>query len=310
MEDQQVLGLHHITAIADNAKRNLAFYSKVIGLRLVKKTVNFDDPGTYHFYYGNESGTPGTILTFFPWEGIGPGLNGNGQATHIGFSVPKGSLSYWKQRLNDFSIPFEEDSLFGDQQLSFKDPDGLQLQFVESAVEDTRKAWTTPDIGENTALKGFFNVTLTLDQAAPTARILTDILGYEAGPQENNIIRFKSANIASANIVDILENPGGQRGHNAAGTNHHVAFRVKNDDILMHYREKVLEAGLQITPKIDRDYFFSLYFREPGGVLFELATDNPGFTRDEALEDLGTSLKLPKQYEASRSKIEKVLPKL
>jgi len=310
MKDNQVLGLHHITAIAGDAKRNLDFYTKVLGLRLVKKTVNFDDPGTYHFYFGNESGTPGTILTFFPWEGIGAGRNGTGMATHISYSVPKGALAFWKQRLTAFKVPFEQAEAFGEPVISFKDPDGLQLQFIEPVDGDDRKAWTTADINADAALKGFYGVTLTLDKAEPTAKVLTDILGYKAYQNEGGTLRFKTDNIDTANTLDIVERPGGQRGHNAAGTNHHIAFRVKNDDILMEYREKVLSAGLQITPKIDRDYFFSLYFREPGGVLFELATDNPGFTRDEPLSTLGTALKLPKQYEALRSKIEKVLPQL
>lgn len=308
--DNQVIGLHHITAIANEAKRNLDFYTGVLGLRLVKKTVNFDDPGTYHFYYGNESGTPGTILTFFPWEGIGAGRNGNGLATHIGYSVPKGSLDFWKDRLTAFNIPFETAEIFSEKTISFRDPDGLQLQFIETMDPDNRKPWTTKELNDSVALKGFYNVTLSLDQAAPTARILTDILGYHDLGQEGQRLRFKNDHTDSAGVVDIIEDPNGKRGYNAAGTNHHIAFRVKNDDILMEYREKVLAAGLQITPKIDRDYFFSLYFREPGGILFELATDNPGFTRDEPLESLGTALKLPRQYETQRARIERVLPKL
>ena len=310
MNTEQVMGLHHITAIASQAKTNLDFYTQVLGLRLVKKTVNFDDPGTYHFYYGNESGAPGTILTFFPWEGIGAGRNGTGLATHIGYSVPKGALSFWKQRLTQFNIPYEEAEKFGEPMLSFKDPDGLQLQFIEGTAPDPRTPWVVDGITKDQALKGFHHVTLTLDQAAPTARILTDILGYQQLKSEGQTIRFKNQNIDTANILDIIEDPKGKPGYNAAGTNHHIAFRVKNDDILMDYREKVLAAGLQITPKIDRDYFFSLYFREPGGVLFELATDNPGFTRDEPLQSLGSALKLPKQYEGFREKIAATLPKL
>lgn len=310
MKDNQVLGLHHITAIAADAKRNLDFYTKVLGLRLVKKTVNFDDPGTYHFYFGNSSGEPGTILTFFPWEDIGAGHNGTGLATHISYSVPKGALDFWIKRFNQFKVTFEQKELFGAPTIKFRDPDGLQLQFIETDQTDSRKGWTVSDITEQTALKGFYGVTLTLDQAAPTAKVLTDILGYEPLSQDGQSHRFATPAIQTANVVDIIENPGGASGYNAAGTNHHIAFRVKDDDILMEYREKVLAAGLQITPKIDRDYFFSLYFREPGGVLFELATENPGFTTDEPLDALGTGLKLPKQYEPLRAKIEKALPQL
>ncbi|CAD0220145.1 ring-cleaving dioxygenase [Chryseobacterium sp. JV274] len=308
--DNRIIGLHHITAIADNAKRNLDFYTQVLGVRLVKKTVNFDDPGTYHFYFGNENGTPGTILTFFPWEGIGKGNNGSGMATHIGYSVPKGSLEFWKNRLQSFNVNVEEEEVFGEKMISFKDPDGLQLQLIEPAGEDSRKVWTTDDIKDEYALKGFHNVTLTLKKADPTIKVLTDVLGYDLQKQEGERYRLATDAIDTANLVDIIENSTIPAGRNAAGTNHHIAFRVKDDNVLMEYREKVLSAGLSITPKINRDYFYSLYFREPGGVLFEIATDNPGFTVDEPLNELGTNLKLPAQYEGMREKIEGVLPKL
>ncbi len=308
--DNRILGLHHITAIADNAKRNLDFYTQVLGVRLVKKTVNFDDPGTYHFYFGNENGTPGTILTFFPWEGIGQGTNGSGLATHIGYSVPKGSLEFWKNRLQGLNIKVEEGEIFGEKLISFKDPDGLQLQLIEPLAEDSRKVWTTEELKDENALKGFHNVTLTLKKAEPTMKVLTDILGYDLQKQEGERYRLATNAIDTANLVDIIENDKTPAGRNAAGTNHHIAFRVKDDQVLMEYRDKVLSAGLSITPKINRDYFYSLYFREPGGVLFEIATDNPGFTVDEPLDELGTHLKLPTQYEGMRDKIEGVLPKL
>lgn len=308
--DNRILGLHHITAIADNAKRNLDFYTQVLGVRLVKKTVNFDDPGTYHFYFGNENGTPGTILTFFPWEGIGQGTNGSGMATHIGYSVPKGSLEFWKNRLQGLNINVEESEIFGEKLITFKDPDGLQLQLIEPSTEDSRKVGTTEELKDENALKGFHNVTLTLKKAEPTMKVLTDILGYDLQKQEGERYRLATNAIDTANLVDIIENDKIPAGRNAAGTNHHIAFRVKDDQVLMEYREKVLSAGLSITPKINRDYFYSLYFREPGGVLFEIATDNPGFTVDEPLDELGTHLKLPAQYEGMRDKIEGVLPKL
>lgn len=309
--ENKVLGLHHITAIADNAKRNHEFYTKVLGLRMVKKTVNFDDPGTYHFYFGDEQGTPGTILTFFPWEGIGPGRTGTGMATDIGYSVPKGSLEFWADRFKQFNV--KQDSVqerFGEQYLSFKDPDGLNIDLLIPDSEDKRIPWETEDVKADVALRGFHDITLTLRNIKATAEILTDVLGYKLLEQEGKLYRFKTDAIENAAVVDLLESPGTAPGHNAAGTNHHVAFRVKDDTILMEYREKVLSKGLSITPKIDRDYFFSLYFREPGGVLFELATDNPGFTRDEPLNELGSHLKLPKQYEAARARIEKALPQL
>ncbi|WP_294185065.1 ring-cleaving dioxygenase [uncultured Sphingobacterium sp.] len=306
--ENKILGLHHITAIADNAKRNLDFYTKVLGVRLIKKTVNFDDPGTYHFYFGNEMGEPGTILTFFPWEGIGKGAPGAGMATHIGYSVPKGSLDFWKNRLTQYHIQWIDDEIFGEKLISFLDPDGLQLQFIET--NDPRVPWTTTDIQTENALKGFHNVTLSLRKAEPTLDILTDILGYTLSQQIDNRYRLTTDSIATANMVDIIADENLNYGKNAAGTNHHVAFRVKDDNVLMEYREKILSAGLDITPKINRDYFFSLYFREPGGVLFEIATDNPGFTVDEPLSSLGSALKLPKQYESHRLQIEKALPKI
>ncbi|HVU54277.1 MAG TPA: ring-cleaving dioxygenase [Puia sp.] len=308
---ERILGLHHITAIASNARRNQDFYTRVLGLRLVKKTVNFDDPGTYHFYFGNETGTPGTILTFFPWEDIGPGKTGTGMATEIGYSVPAGSLEFWKERfINEDVRHGEIGERFGEQYLSFKDPDGLNINLIVSKTDDNRTPWTTDEIPAQYAIRGFHSVTLTLRSIKPTATILTEIFGYQLSQQEGDRSRYSTDAIENASIVDLVEAPSESAGYNAAGTNHHVAFRVKDDTILMEFREKIVKKGLHITPKIDRDYFFSLYFREPGGVLFELATDNPGFTRDEPLNELGTHLKLPQRYESSRTRIEAVLPKL
>ncbi|MGF7215327.1 glyoxalase family protein [Spirosoma lacussanchae] len=307
--DNRILGLHHITAIANSAQRNYDFYTRVLGLRLVKKTVNFDDPGTYHFYYGNEEGTPGTILTFFPWEGIGPGKNGVGMATEIGYSVPVGSLDSWAERFRETGVVTgERAERFGARYLPFKDPDGLAISLIEHP--DSRPAWETEAVQQAMATRGFHSITLTLQTVDATARILTDLFGYELQAQDGNRYRFGTDAIDTASIVDLLEEPKGPIGRNAAGTNHHVAFRVANEAIQMALRDKILSQGLSITPKIDRDYFFSLYFREPGGVLFEIATDNPGFTVDEPLSALGSSLRLPKQYEASRVHIEKTLPVL
>ena len=309
--ENRILGLHHITAIAGNAQRNYNFYTKVLGLRLVKKTVNFDDPGTYHFYFGDEAGSPGTILTFFPWEGIGQGYTGTGMATNIGYSVPAGSLDFWADRFKQYNVKYDTTAeRFGETFLSFRDPDGLKLDLVVPATTDNRTGWKTTDVNASVATKGFHDITLTVKNITPTASILTDIFGYNLQKQEGNRHRFITDAIDNASVVDIIEAPGLAPGKGAAGTNHHVAFRVKNEEVLMEFREKIAGKGLGITPKIDRDYFFSLYFKEPGGVLFELATDNPGFTRDEPLSELGTSLKLPKQYENIREKIVEVLPVL
>jgi glyoxalase family protein len=306
-----ILGLHHITAIADNAQRNYVFYTWVMGLRMVKKTVNFDDPGTYHFYYGNENGEPGTILTFFPWEGIGKGYSGSGMATEISYSVAANSLDFWKERLNRYNVQMGESiERFGENYLLFSDPDGLPLSLVSPARPDLRKVWETAEVNADQATRGFYNVTLTLRSIDATAKVLTDILGYRLLSQEGNRYRFITDSIETASLIDLLEEPDKKTGRNTAGTNHHIAFRVRDEATQMSYREKVLEKGMQITHQINRDYFYSLYFREPGGVLFEIATDNPGFTVDEPLAELGSHLKLPKQYESARSEIEKSLPAL
>lgn len=309
--ENRILGLHHITAIADNAKRNLQFYTETLGLRFVKKTVNFDDPGTYHFYFGDEHGTPGSILTFFPWEGIGKGHTGTGMATEIGYSVPAGSLEFWAERFKANNVthgPIAE--RFGEQYLPFEDPDGLKLNLIVPKTADNRQAWETAEVKAAHATKGFHSVVLNLRSIGPTATILTDILGYKFQEQEGNRHRFVTDAIPEASIVDLIESPKESAGKGGGGTNHHVAFRVENDEVLMQFREKVVKKGLNITPKINRDYFFSLYFREPGGVLFELATNNPGFTVDEPLDQLGQHLKLPVQYESIRADIEKALPVL
>jgi len=306
-----ILGLHHITAIAGNAQQNFDFYTRILGLRLVKKTVNFDDPGTYHLYYGDESGAAGTILTFFPWEGIGQGTEGVGMATEIGYAVPEGSLDFWLERFKENKVVTGEiTQRFGETILPFKDPDGLSLSLIIPEKADTRTPWETETVKKESATRGFHSTTLSLQKIDETAKVLTDIFGYSLVSQEGNRYRFITDTVETASIVDILELPDGVRGRNAAGTNHHVAFRVKDEAAQMEFREKILSKNLQITPKIDRDYFFSLYFREPGGVLFEIATENPGFTADEPLSELGTHLMLPHQHAHLRDDLEKILPKL
>jgi glyoxalase family protein len=308
---EQILGLHHITAIAGNAQRNYNFYTRVLGLRMVKKTVNFDDPNTYHFYYGNEEGTPGTILTFFPWENIVQGQIGVGMATEIGYSIPSDSIDFWIERFKQFGVPFKEKAeRFGESYLSFTDPDGLNINLIVPNKTDLRTPWETTDIKKESATKGFHSVALTLKKIDETAKLLTDIFEYTLLLQEGNRFRFVTNTVENASIVDLIEEPDGQRGRNTAGTNHHVAFRVADDTVQMAFHEKLMDRGLHVTPKIDRDYFYSIYFREPGGVLFEIATDNPGFTVDEPLAELGTHLKLPEQYEPLRKNIERILPPL
>lgn len=309
--EEKILGLHHITAIAGNAQRNYEFYTKVLGLRFVKKTVNFDDPGTYHFYYGNETGEPGTILTFFPWGNIGRGHAGTGMATEIGYSVPEGSLDFWEDRFKQHNVSYStRGERFGEIFLPFRDPDGLNINLIVPKKFDKRKPWETAEITKETATKGFHNVTLMLNKKDDTEKVLIDIFGYRLESQEGNRFRYITDAVDNASIIDIIESPEGKRGSNAGGTNHHVAFRVKDEETQMAFREILVRNYLQVTPKINRDYFYSIYFREPGGVLFEIATENPGFTVDEPLADLGQHLKLPAQYESVRKDIEKSLQEL
>ena len=309
--ENKILGIHHITAIAGNAKRNYDFYTRILGLRMVKKTVNFDDPQTYHFYFGDEVGSPGTILTFFPWERVKKGHNGAGMATEIGYSVPASSFGFWEARFSQYNIRIKDRGIrYGEEFMTFEDPDGLELSLIASKNEDKRIAWGTTEVSPENGLKGFHSITLSLRNVQPTADILMGIFGYKYVGQEGNRFRYQTDTVDNAAIVDIIEVPAAPNAHNAGGTIHHVAFRVKDEAVLMKFRETIVAKGFNITPKIDRNYFYSLYFREPGGVLFEIATDNPGFSVDEEVSQLGKGLKLPAQYEAHRKEIEKILPVL
>ena len=304
----KILGLHHITAIAGNARRNFDFYTKVLGQRLVKKTVNFDDPHTYHFYYGNRNGSPGTILTFFPWEGITAGRRGAGMVTEFGYSVPEESLDFWLRRFKEHNVIYNKPSeKFGEMYLTFLDPDGLKIELVVTE-KDRREPWVTKEIDDKVATRGFHNVTLSLHNVERTAALLTEVFGYSLLAQNVNRFRFVTDAVSDGAYVDLVEVAGETSGVNAGGTVHHVAFRVKDDASQEFVREKLISKGLQPTPVIDRNYFHSVYFREPGGVLFEIATDNPGFMVDESEEELGNSLKLPAQYESRRKEITRALP--
>ncbi|OKL38611.1 ring-cleaving dioxygenase [Pontibacter flavimaris] len=309
--ENRIVGLHHITAIAGMAKKNLDFYTKVLGLRLLKKTVNFDDPGTYHFYFGDEKGSAGTILTFFPHEGARRGSAGTGMATNIAYAVPEGSFDFWIDRFEKYNVIYNKPSeKFGERYLTFLDPDGLKLELVIPKNEDGRTPWETDEVKAEVATRGFYGVTLTLQNKEKTAQVLTDILGYTFREQSGNRYRYATDAVDTANIIDLVELPNEARGIGGAGTNHHIAFRVKNEEVLMHFHDKIAGLGYNITNKIDRNYFYSLYFREPGGVLFEIATDNPGFGIDEPWDELGEHLLLPPQYEPRRAELEAVLPKL
>jgi glyoxalase family protein len=304
-------GIHHVTAISGAAARNLDFYTHVLGLRFVKKTVNFDDPGTYHLYYGDSEGHPGTILTFFPWEHAAPGRGGVGLTQETAFRVPASSIGYWTHRFVEKGVTHEAlEKRFGESVLPFKDLDGLKLALVGAAAAETEPAWHTADISAEHAIRGFHGVTLLLDNASPTASVLTDVLGFERAGDDGPLMRFRGSETIGG-YVDIREAKGFLAGQLGRGSVHHIAFRAANDTRQVEMAQKlVTNHGLRPTPQIDRQYFRSVYFSEPGGILFEIATDQPGFAVDEALDSLGRDLKLPPFLEARRKEIEAVLPSL
>ncbi len=303
-------GIHHITAISSDVRRNMQFYTQVLGLRFVKKSVNQDDPGTYHLYYGDYAGSPGTILTFFPWAGIRRGRPGSGQSYATAFSVPASSLPYWQKRLAQLKVetlPVEK--RFKDEVITFFDPDGLRLELVATSEPDARPPAPSVHVTAEYAIRGFHGTTLGLNEAKPTASLLTETMGYQLGNQSGHRARYATGD-GPGSYVDLLTDPDLPRGFDGAGTIHHVAFRVPDDATQQAARSLLLERGLQVSPVIDRAYFKSIYYREPGGVLFEIATDQPGFAIDEPVETLGSRLSLPPHLEPHRAEIEAALPPL
>ncbi|MEQ3553422.1 ring-cleaving dioxygenase [Pseudonocardia nematodicida] len=310
MTDIAPAGLHHVTAIAEAPQENVDFYTRVLGLRLVKQTVNFDDPGTYHLYYGDTSGAPASILTFFPWRGVPAGRNGAGLTTATAFSVPPASLGWWQNRLSGFGVdadpPVDRD---GTEVLTLRDPHGLVLDLVASPG-DHRSGWDgAAGIGDEHAVRGLHSVTLTESVTEPTQRLLTELLGMSLSREDGDRSRFAMSGGDAGALVDVTGSTG-ERGLQAGGTVHHVAFRAPDRATQEDWRRQLAAAGLQVTDILDRQYFTSIYFREPGGVLFEIATDAPGFTVDEPLLTLGRALKLPPWLEPSRAQIERALPSL
>jgi glyoxalase family protein len=305
-------GIHHVTAIAGSARRNLDFYTRTLGLRFVKKTVNFDDPSTYHFYYGDEIGQPGTILTFFPWEHVAPGELGVGETQETIFRVPEGSMGYWAHRFLEKGVTHEAIAKrFGETVLLFKDPDGMRLALVAVLGIESEPAWSGGDVPAEHAIRGFHSVSLLLHEAEPTGAILTDVFGFSEIGREGSRVRFKADATEIGGIVDIRVAGDFLRGRQGGGSVHHIAFRAADDETEFAMMRKLAENhGIRTTDQKDRNYFRSLYFREPGGVLFEIATDIPGFAIDEPVSSLGKSLKLPPQYEPRRKDIEAVLPAL
>jgi glyoxalase family protein len=306
----KIPGLHHVTAIASDPQRNLDFYVGLLGLRFVKRTVNFDDPGTYHFYFGDNRGTPGTILTFFPWPGARRGIRGTGQVEATAFAIPPDSIVYWLDRLKQQHVTAEKaPRRFGEEVIRLIDPDGLMIELIASTSHAQIEPWPDSRVAGEYALHGFHSVSAALEGYERTARLFTDIFGYRLVNESGNRFRFASPDdTAPGRIVDLLCQPDAAMGRVAAGSVHHIAFRAKDQAEQLQWREHLVDLGYNVTPVIDRTYFHSIYSREPGGVLFEIATEPPGFTLDEKLGELGTHLRLPPSMESARSEIEKILP--
>jgi glyoxalase family protein len=305
-------GLHHVTSIAGKAPRNLDFYTRTLGLRLVKRTVNFDDPGTYHLYYGDETGRPGTVLTFFPWEHAVKGRVGAGETEQTAFRVPARALGYWSRRFVEKGVTHEAIAKrLGETVLPFSDTDGTSLALVAVPEIEREAAWSNGEIPAEHAIRGFHGVTLLLDDAARTGAILTDVLGLDEAARDGATIRHRAPGGAAGAVVDIHEAKGLGRGRQGRGSVHHVAFRAADDAEQAAMAKKlVAQHGMHPTDQRDRNYFRSVYFREPGGVLFEIATDIPGFAVDEPVASLGSTLKLPPFLESRRGEIERSLPAL
>ena len=302
-----IQGIHHVTALAGDPQRNLDFYTGILGLRMVKKTVNFDAPEVYHFYYGDETGQPGSILTFFPYEGIQKGRHGKGMLNVTTFSVPSSSISYWEERLKKFHVNYTpaQDRFEGEAAIYFQDPDGLGLELIFNDA-DERPGFTYGAIPLEHSIKGFYSVEVWQEGYERTAGLLTGALDHKLIAEKGNRFRF-AASDAPGNYIDILCSPDSLRGLAGGGTVHHLAFNTPTQETQLAVRAKVLEAGFNPTPVLDRQYFESIYFREPGGVLFEVATAEPGFAIDEDVQNLGGELKLPPQYEPKRQLIEKAV---
>ncbi len=305
-----VTGIHHVTAIASDAQRNVEFYTRLLGLRLVKKTVNFDDPSAYHLYYGDETGAPGTIVTFFYWPGLASrGRIGAGQMTAITFSAPPTSLEFWADRLTQQNVVVRRYVRFGEDTLAFNDPDGIPLEIVATAG-DTRRGWTGADIPAANALRGLLTAELTVRNPSATADLLVNQMGYRLVRADGNRTRYEAGPGGPGRYVDVIGNAAAPTGLGGSGTIHHIAWRVADDAGEQMMQERLQSAGYSVSPVRDRNYFRSIYYRERGGILFEIATDIPGFAADEAVERLGTELKLPMQFEPHRADIEASLPDL
>jgi glyoxalase family protein len=306
----EIPGIHHVTAITADVQKNVDFYVSVLGLRFIKKTVNFDVPDTYHLYFADKIGTPGTAMTFFGWPHLPWGPPGAGQVTVVSFAVPPPSLAFWERRLRDGGIGVEAGRRFDTELLSLKDPDGILIELVGEASDDDWQPWPDGPVLEADQIRGFHSVGLTVRDATPSARFLTAVMGFRKAGHEDDRIRFETGRGGARSILDVLIDPDAATGEETTGTVHHVAWRARDEGEQLTWREELTGGGRQVTPVMDRKYFRSIYFREPGGVLFEIATDRPGFTVDEPVESLGSELQLPPQHEDRREKLDFNLPPL
>lgn len=304
---KQTAGIHHITAIVGDPQENMDFYAGILGLRFVKKTINFDDPNTYHFYFGNDRGEPGTIITFFPWKHGQQGQIGDGQVGVTTYVIPVGAMDFWEKRLHDFGISTAKATRFHETYLQFQDPHGLQLELVERD-EGPRNDWEFNGITKDVAIKGFGGAILYSTAPKETADTLTKVLGLEQIAEEGDFIRFRSPDTLG-NIVDLKQSTTG-RSIMGVGTVHHIAWRAKDHNDQLDWQRFVRDKGFHVTPVQDRNYFNAIYFREHGRILFEIATDPPGFAHDESFETMGEKLMLPTQYEKHRAQLEQTLQKV
>ncbi|MFD2740935.1 VOC family protein [Sulfitobacter aestuarii] len=305
----QIKGLHHVTSIAAAAQQNNDFFTRILGMRRVKKTVNFDAPEVYHLYYGDQTGTPGTMMTYFPFPHIVQGRRGTGEVSETAFAIPVGTLGVWRDRLSKAGVNgLETLEQFGEKRLRFFGPDGDGFALVE-VPGDTRTPFDGGPVPTDMGIRGFRGVTMRLRDAEATARLL-GFMGYREIAREGALIRMGLENGNGADVIDIETLPDAERAREGAGSVHHVAFAVEDRAAQAVVRKALLEAGVHVTPVIDRDYFWAIYFRTPGGVLFEIATNEPGFDRDEDLAHLGEALKLPDQHAHLRPRLERALPAL
>lgn len=305
-------GIHHVTAIASDPQKNLDFYAGVLGMRLVKRTVNFDDPTTYHFYFGDGEGTPGSILTFFPWPGSRRGRQGAGQVGVTSFAILPGAVGFWIERFIRHRVDFEHPKTRFDEErvISFRDHDGFLGELVAHPIAESRPGWEGPGVPQEHSIRGVYSVTLWQESCDLTGKLLADSFAFDPVREQASIFRYAAKGRALGSIVDLRCVPGLWSGTMGAGTVHHVAFRAPDDESQLAVRNELVAKGFNVTAQIDRDYFHSIYFREPGGVLFEVATDPPGFTVDEPLDKLGRTLKLPPWLEPRRFEIEALLPNI